>query len=117
MKKDFIFPTDKYKIIKHGNEVIALSTYAGKAVKGTAKCDPRDEFNSKTGKNLAIARCACKISTKRVKHAKKKYEDAVKQYQEACKYLTKMDKYKTDAIEALNRDTLIKNVIERQLEK
>lgn len=32
------FPFDKYKYYHNGNQVIAVSTFAGKTVKGIAKC-------------------------------------------------------------------------------
>ena len=36
----------KYKVFTNSkNEIIAVSTYAGKTVKGVAKCDPRDSFD------------------------------------------------------------------------
>lgn len=58
-----------YKIYHHGNEVIAVSTFAKRTVKGTAKCDPRDEFDHKKGEALAIARCDVKVAEKRMKCA------------------------------------------------
>ena len=36
------FDENKYKYYTAGNKVIAVSTYAGKTVKGVAKCDPKD---------------------------------------------------------------------------
>ena len=36
----------RYKYVRDGgNTVIAISTYAGKTVKGIAKCDPNDNFS------------------------------------------------------------------------
>ena len=58
-----------YKIYHHGNEVIAVSTFAKRTVKGTAKCDPRDKFDHKKGEALAIARCDVKVAEKRMKSA------------------------------------------------
>lgn len=52
----------KYKVFTNSkNEIIAVSTYAGKTVKGVAKCDPRDSFDKSKGEQLAIARCAAKL--------------------------------------------------------
>ena len=45
--------------------VVAISTYAGKTVKGYAKCHPDDTWDWEKGKALAIARCAEKIAAKR----------------------------------------------------
>ena len=72
-----------YKIYHHDNEVIAVSTFAKRMVRGVAKCDPRDEFDHKKGEALAIARCDLKVAEKRMKRADKK----VKFYKE---YLTEI---------------------------
>lgn len=72
-----------YKIYHHDNEVIAVSTFAKRMVRGVAKCDPRDEFDHKKGEALAIARCDLKIAEKRMKRA----DEKVKFYKE---YLTEI---------------------------
>lgn len=96
------FPIEKYKIIKHDNEVIAISTYAGKTVKGIAKCDPRDGFDADFGEDLAIARCAAKIAIKRQKRAQKCLAVAEANLAEAQRWVAKMTDYCTDSIEAAN---------------
>lgn len=58
-----------YQIYTHDNEVLAVSTYAGRYVKGKAKCDPKDEYSKEHGIKLAVARCDEKIAKKRVKAA------------------------------------------------
>ena len=72
-----------YKIYHHDNEVIAVSTFAKRMVRGVAKCDPRDEFDHKKGEALAIARCDLKVAEKRIKRA----DEKVKFYKE---YLTEI---------------------------
>ena len=72
-----------YKIYHHDNEVIAVSTFAKRMVRGVAKCDPRDEFDHKKGEALAIARCDLKVAEKRMKRA----DEKVKFYKE---YLTEI---------------------------
>ena len=60
---------------------IAVSSYAGKTVKGIAKLNPNDEYNEDFGKKLAAARCALKIAKKRKRVAveyEKKAEEIVK---------------------------------------
>lgn len=97
------YSEDKYKIFvdeKH-RKVIAVSTYAGKTVKGFAKADPRDEFNLEKGKALAIARCGQKIAEKRAKRARVKVSQAIDQFAEAQKHLNKMHEYLTDSNEAV----------------
>lgn len=90
----------KYKIYTNANnDIIAVSTYAGKVVKGVAKCDPRDTFDFETGKKIAEARCAKKIADKREKRAREKYQKAQAQAAEAVKYLEKMENYLKDSCE------------------
>ncbi len=94
------YPIEKYKIIETKNSVIAISTYAGKTVKGIAKCDPRDGFDSEKGKQLAIARCAAKIAYKRQERAKRCLATAEKNLAEAQRWVDKMTSYCTDSMSA-----------------
>lgn len=89
----------KYKVFTNSkNEIIAVSTYAGKTVKGVAKCDPRDSFDKATGEQLAIARCAAKIAEKRRKRAERKVAEAKILVDEAQAYLDRMNSYFSDAV-------------------
>jgi len=92
------YPIEKYKIIVHDHEVIAISTYAGKTVRGVAKADPRDEFDVEVGKELAIARCAAKIAIKRQNRAKKCLATAQKRLEEAQAWVKKMSDYTSDSM-------------------
>lgn len=58
-----------YKHFQTGNKVIAVSSFGGRAVRGIAKCDPRDQFDFETGKEIAEARCNYKIAKKRLRFA------------------------------------------------
>ena len=92
------FPKSKYKIFKSkDNKVIAVSTYAGKTVKGVSKCDPRDSFDQTFGEDLAIARCSHKIAKKRAKRAKAEQAKAIKSVDAAMRKMQKMNKYVMDA--------------------
>ena len=91
------FKFHTYKSITGTPVVIAVSTYAGKTVKGRAKCDPRDGYDLEKGKELAAARCAEKVAKKRAKRAEKKYNEACIQFEVASNHLAKMKKYKDDA--------------------
>ena len=84
----------RYRFYRANNKVIAISTFAGKTVKGIAKCDPSDEFSMNIGEELAAARCNNKIAAKRVRCAQRKLDEAVKalefansQVEFATKYL------------------------------
>lgn len=82
-----MYPLEKYryyyakKINADGTtcpQVIAVSTFAGRVVRGIATCDPRDEknYDIEKGKALAAARCNEKIAARRVKRAQRKHEEA-----------------------------------------
>ncbi len=93
-----MFPISKYKFyITPDNKVIAVSTYAGKTVKGVAKTDPRDSFDPEFGKELAAARCAAKVAKKRKTRAQKQVWKAECKLREAQKYYNRMCAYEADA--------------------
>ena len=71
------YDLNKYKFFIANNSVIAVSTYAGKKVRGVAKCNPNDEFSLEAGQKLAAARCNLKIAEKRAKRAKTKFDEAI----------------------------------------
>ena len=97
------FNKDKYKYVDHTpkgsdvREIIALSTYCGSVVKGSAKCDPRDTFDSNTGENLAALRCYKKVAERRMRYANKKVEEAKIKIAEIQKELEKAWKYQEHA--------------------
>ena len=92
----------KYTFYTDGaNKIIAVSTYAGKTVRGVAKCDPRDTFDSEAGEALAQARCASKIANKRYARACKEQKKAERAVAIAQKRLEKMNAYKEDAATAM----------------
>lgn len=90
-----------YDIFTAPNKVIAVSSYAGKTVRGVAKCAPNDDFDEDKGADLAMARCGLKIAEKREARAEKKYAEALRIYREAEAYKDKMEKYYNDAQEAV----------------
>lgn len=87
------------------NTVIAASTYAGRTVKGVAKCDPADNFDIEKGKNLAAARCNHKVAMKRLKRASQKYVEAEKAAIEAVEWFNKIQRYYMDSVDALDEAT------------
>ena len=95
------YSLDKYKYFVHNNEVIAVSTYAGKTVRGIAKCNPEDAFDLEKGKVLAAARCNAKVAEKRFKRAKSKCEMTFKAYTDAVNAHNKMVDYYEDSERAL----------------
>lgn len=96
------YSLDKYKYFtyfdKSGKKTVsAVSTYAGRTVKGYAKCDPRDDFNEENGRKLAAARCNAKVADKRLKRAEKKMGEALRQLDAAEAYYKRMRTYFNDA--------------------
>lgn len=79
-----IYPLSKYKFNIYTEEktgiktIEAISTYAGKTVKGIAKCHPNDveNYDIEKGKMLAAARCNEKIALKRERRAAQKLANA-----------------------------------------
>ena len=93
----------KYKFYDNGSKVVAVSSYAGKSVRGVAKCDPRDSFDITKGRNLAEARCNLKVATKRASRAVKCYREAVEVVEEAKVRANKMWNYYADACNAVDK--------------
>lgn len=83
----------RYRFYVTDNKVICVSSYAGKAVRGIAKCDPKDMFDLETGKKLAQMRCDYKIAQKRVLRARAKHAEATKALGDAREYRDKMQSY------------------------
>ena len=77
--------------------VAAVSSFAGRPVKGYADCHPNDEFDREYGYALAAARCAEKIAAKRCNRAYSKVDEAKAQAHAALAHLAKMMKYEADA--------------------
>ena len=94
------YPREKYKIFTGPNKVVAVSTYAGRKVRGVAKCAPEDNFDVEKGKDLAIARCAWKIAEKRLQRAIKKCNEAQRFQEEAEAHMDRMDRYLADSVKA-----------------
>ena len=95
------FPIEGYHFFQHGNRVIAVTTYAGKTVRGVAVCANDDEFDLEYGKRLAAARCNYKVAKKRRERAFTKVANAAEVYEAACHDLDKYRRYFYDASNAV----------------
>lgn len=97
------FPITKYKFIrvpaneKHGKQIIAISTFAGKTVKGIASCNPADGYDEMKGMKIAAGRCAEKIARKRIKRAEDCLEWANELLEYAYSEVDRMQQYVDDA--------------------
>lgn len=117
-----MYPIEKYNF-KHYEKtnddgsvsqvIIALSTYAGKIVKGVAKCRAGDDYNLEDGKRLAAARCDFKVCNKRLNRARKKKTEIMQQLEKLNKAIEDANSYYEDAlnatVEALNNVKNIEN--------
>ena len=86
------------------NKVVCISHFAGKAVRGIAKCDPEcDEFVVEKGKELSQARCDLKVAEKRAKRAAMRLEQACMSFALANDEVERMKNYYTDAVSQLHQ--------------
>lgn len=92
-----------YKYYTGDNKVIAVTTYAGKTVRGIAKCDPRDKFDIDLGRELARARADVKVAEKRYDRASHKVDEALYARDEAERRVDDMYAYLDDAEYELSR--------------
>lgn len=104
-----------YQFYRKGNTIIAVSTYAGKTVKGYAKCAPGDEFDEWHGKVLAAARCNEKVAQKRATRAEKKSCEAYKALIEAYRHDTAMMQYNVESAHAYAEAINFRKQIEAEL--
>jgi len=113
-----MYPIDKYKFYtddpKNPTKIYAVSTYAGRTVRGVAKCDPRDKFSMQQGKELAAARCELKVAQKRKARAIRLFAEATARKAQALKYADKMAQYAADADNAaINAEDRINTLLEK----
>lgn len=109
------YPLEKYRFYTNGNRVIAVSTFAGKTVRGTATCNPKDKFDLEKGKMLAAARCNERVARKREKLARNRLNEARDTVSNAMTHLGAMNDYFRDAANArmvaqINLEALLKDM-------
>ena len=92
----------KYNFYTDGKtKVVAVSTYAGKVVRGVAKCDANDTFSLEKGKELAAARCNQKIAKKRLTRAENKRREIIEENHKIVIAIKKAIRYEEDSENAL----------------
>lgn len=104
-----------YQFYRKGDVIIAVSTYAGKTVKGYAKCAPNDKYNEWYGKVLAAARCNEKVARKRAKRAEKKSIEAHRKLIEAFRHDNAMMNYQLESNQAYADAIKFRKQIEAEL--
>lgn len=101
----------KYTYHVFKNTVYCITKYAGKTVKGIAKCDTSvDTFDETTGRTLAQLRCDKKIAQMSLNRA----ERALATAEDALAIAFENVHYKTDKYEAAAKSV---SEISRQLEE
>ena len=98
--------SNRYRYIVDSEEtpkkVIVLSKYAGKDVRGIAKCSPNDKFNVEVGRELATLRCDEKVAYKRYQRAQRKVAEAREEVRKATNWLAEMEDYLTRSMTEYN---------------
>jgi hypothetical protein len=111
------FPIDGYRFYKHGNRIIAVSTYAGRVVRGIATCAEEDTYDEEYGKRLAAARCNYKVAVKRRERAFNKAVEAAANLERAQKQVEKYRSYLWDASNAvIDAGTEVDNIVMERAE-
>jgi hypothetical protein len=98
---------NKYKyysfhVDEEGKKIIAVTHYAGRAVRGIAKCAPEDTFDIELGCKIAVARCEIKVARAKIRNAAAKYLEAAKAADAAQKRYDNMKQYYMDAVDQLD---------------
>lgn len=106
----------KYFIDDNKNRVICVSTFAGKAVRGVAKCSDADTFDVEVGKKLAKLRCDEKVAAKRVLRAKEKHMEALRASAEAVDNVDKMQLYYAESFAEFMNAREAREAFEEKLE-
>ena len=120
-----MYPIEKYQFAKYDKKnpdgstskvIVAISTYAGKIVKGFAKCRDTDEYNEEIGKKLAAARCDLKVCVKRKERALRQKTEVAQKIEKLSKYYLDMCEYYDDAldecVESLERVKAIEDSVD-----
>ena len=95
-----MYPLEKYKYYRAGNKIIAVTTFAGKTVRGVAKCSSSDSFSEEVGRKLAAYRCNEKVAKRRWQRAVRKCNEAAQLVAEAENHYDNMIYYEEDAYTA-----------------
>lgn len=95
------------------NIVVCTSTYAGRIVKGTAKCSPEDEFNYEYGCALAKAKCDVKVAQRREANARRRLKRAMQAASELHIEIDKAQSY----LNAASNETYWRNQVLREVKE
>lgn len=72
----------RYRVYQNKNQVIVITHYRGKSIRGVAKCSPEDKFDLERGIKIAKCRCDLKLMNKKQTDDAKQYIELRRIYQE-----------------------------------
>ena len=102
----------KFHIDEKNKKVIAITHYAGRVIRGIAKCAPEDIFNLELGKRIAVARAEEKVAKAKARNAATKFLQASVAADAAEKRFDEMKQYYMDAIDQLDEaEEFLENLI------
>lgn len=99
------------------HKIIAVSSFAGKKVRGVAKCSPEDRYDPNIGMDLATLRCNLKIASKRLARAEQKKYEAYEAFATAAQHYDAMSTYWSDAVQDYNNAAAQLAELENSLRK
>ena len=117
MSKAVFKNAKRYKYVMYRDKrnikcIVCISHYAGKPVRGIAKCSPEDQYDEAYGKYLAKVRCDQKVAEKRVQRATMKFTKAQQCRRQAQQEEDRMFIYLNEAKIALQDSTRLLKVLE-----
>ena len=84
--------------------IVAICSFAGKSIRGEAKCNPSDIMNDKIGTDLAVLRFDEKLGRRKIARAKEKRRNSAKEvrlareaYERAMNHYSNAELYYDDA--------------------
>lgn len=112
----YMYDINKYRYYSDGeNKIVAVTTYAGKTVRGVAKCDPRDTFDMEKGKALAAARCSVRVADRRHKRAAREFLKALHNLELAQNRVDQMREYVRDSFDQLTDEMNNLDIVSAEL--
>lgn len=93
-----MYPFEKYQYYVSDNKTVyAVSTYAGKTVRGKATCHMEDKFSLEKGKTIAALRCNVKVAQKRKKRAEEQLIKIFEEIKKINQHCEEIQRYYDDA--------------------
>ena len=92
----------QFYVDEKNRQVIAVTHYAGRTIRATAKCHPDDIFDLEMGKKVAVAKAEIKVAKAKKRSAVVSYLDAAVIADAAHAHFNDMKQYYMDAIDQLD---------------